>query len=605
MNVRRSLWNNGTQMNVDIGRRTIPYSTLRLRPPAPIPTWHYPLLLGIILLGLGLRFWQLDGKALWLDEIITGVFALGGSYAEIPTGAFVGLDALTEHFALNPAATCASITQHLVTDSSHPPLFFCGLHRWLVWLSPAPDRLAWALRSLPALFGTLLIPLIYALNRVAVSPPAGLMGAGLMAVSPFAVYLSQEARHYTLPMVLITLSLLCGVWMLQDLLRDRPRAWVWLLWIAVCVCGLYTHYFFLLALVAQVVALVGVCLWQGQGLLNWRGGLLGLAIAIIALGYVPWLPVLYQHFNQPATDWLSLAPGWGRLNPLYQGLAGWMIFFILLPVESQPLAIAIPLGIVMLAVFVLLVRQVWRGIGALYTRHPAHPAVSFLLATTVLIGLEFLVIIYGLGKDLTLAPRYNFVYFPGVIALVGIALAQRGERRSPLTTLSSRRKKDWRKITTSLVLGFGLLSSILVVHGLGFQKSYNPATVAAQLLQSPEEGVAIAFFYPTSQELALHLSFAYEIQQELANQETPLEVVLAFLPHADAQDPAEMSLPELMGDRPLPRSLWVVTSPGYERFLGDRTLSTSSGAATTCQRNPEQRYEIFGVPYQQYTCQVE
>lgn len=590
-------------MNVDAGRRTIPYSTLRLRPRPSIPAWHYPVLLGLVFLGLGLRFWQLDGKALWLDELITAIFALGRSYSEIPTNGFVGADGLTDSLALNPGATCASIAQNLIADSSHPPLFFCGLHRWLVWLNPEPEGLAWALRSLPVVFGTLLIPLIYALSRVAVSPAAGLMGAGLMAISPFAVYLSQEARHYTLPMVLIALSLLSGVWMLQDLLRDRVRAWVWLLWMAVSLCGLYTHYFFLLALVAQVVALVGVCLAQGQDLWNWRGALLGLAIASIALGYLPWLPVLYQHFTQPATDWLSLAPGWGRLNPLYQGLAGWIIFFILLPVESQPLAIALPLGLLMLLVFVLLGWQVWQGLRSFYNKYPAQPAVSFLLATLLLIGLQFLVIIYGLGKDLTLAPRYNFVYFPLVIALVGIALAQRVERRSPFPSSSFRRKRDWRKLTTGMVLGFGLLSSVLVVHGLGFQKSYNPATVAAQLLQPPDEDVAIAFFYPTTQELALHLSFAYQIQRELVGQAASPDVALAFLPHRTTQDPAEIALPELR-DRPLPRNLWVITSPGYERFPGDRTLSTSTGATTTCQLNPEERYEIFGVPYQQYTCPV-
>lgn len=593
-------------MNMDAGTRTIPYSTLRLRAQTPIPTWHYPLLIGLVLLGLGLRFWQLDGKPLWLDEVITAVFALGNNYRDIPTNSFIGLDALTEQFALNPDITCATIAQNLVVDSSHPPLFFCGLHRWLVWLNPAPEQVAWALRSLSALLGTLLIPLIYILNRVAVSSIAGLVGAGFMAVSPFAVYLSQEARHYTLPMVLIILSLLCGVWMLQDLLRDRVRAWAWLLWIAVSLCGLYTHYFFLMALVAQIGAWVGVCLWQGQGLLNWRGTLLGLAIAILVLGYLPWLPVLYQHLNQPSTDWLNLAPGWGWLNPLYQSLAGWMIFFILLPVENQPMTIAIPLGIIMLAVFILLARQVWQGIRNFYNQHPTHPAVSFLLLTTLLIGLEFLVIIYGLGKDLTLAPRYSFVYFPSVCALVGIALAQQVRRRSFFPSSFSQQSqpwRNWRKLTTSLVLALGLLSSLFVIHGLGFQKSYNPATVAANVLRPPDEEIAIAFFYPTFQELALHLSFAYEIQQELAGRDAPSEVSMAFLPHSVTEDPAEVSLPEVEGDRSIPETLWMITSPGYDTFPDICNLSTPIGETTTCPIASDGRHQIFGVPYQRYTCQ--
>ena len=64
------------------------------------------------------------------------------------------------------------------------------------------------MRSLPALIGVIEIAAIYCLNRLVFSKSAALMAAALMAVSPFAVYLSQEARHYTLPMLLTTLALL-------------------------------------------------------------------------------------------------------------------------------------------------------------------------------------------------------------------------------------------------------------------------------------------------------------------------------------------------------------------------------------------------------------
>jgi hypothetical protein len=53
-----------------------------------------------------------------------------------------------------------------------------------------------------------------------------------MAVSPFGVYLSQEARHYTLPILLITLALL-GLIQIQQALYSQqqlPRPIVWLFW---------------------------------------------------------------------------------------------------------------------------------------------------------------------------------------------------------------------------------------------------------------------------------------------------------------------------------------------------------------------------------------
>ena len=77
----------------------------------------------------------------------------------------------------------------------------------------------------------------------------------VMAVSPFAVYLSQEARHYTLPMLLVILALL-GLYQVQtDLYQRQFRPGIWLGWVVVNSLGFYVHYFFLLAFVAQVATL--------------------------------------------------------------------------------------------------------------------------------------------------------------------------------------------------------------------------------------------------------------------------------------------------------------------------------------------------------------
>ena len=43
---------------------------------------HYLTLAAIVLLGALLRFWHLDLKPLWLDEVITALFSLGRNYYE-------------------------------------------------------------------------------------------------------------------------------------------------------------------------------------------------------------------------------------------------------------------------------------------------------------------------------------------------------------------------------------------------------------------------------------------------------------------------------------------------------------------------------------------
>ncbi|MBC7826028.1 MAG: hypothetical protein H7126_19600, partial [Candidatus Parcubacteria bacterium] len=152
---------------------------------------HSLVLLGVVLLGTTLRFWNLDAKSVWMDEVITALFSLGRSYLDVPLEVAFSRSALDQLFTFQPT-TCAAIAQTVSTQSVHPPLFFCWLHDWLNWLQPVNQSWVWKLRALPALAGVGSILAIYYLNRIAFSRQAGLAGAIVMAVSPFAVYLSQE-----------------------------------------------------------------------------------------------------------------------------------------------------------------------------------------------------------------------------------------------------------------------------------------------------------------------------------------------------------------------------------------------------------------------------
>jgi len=190
---------------------------------------------------------------------LTAIFAMGHQYQDIPVQELISFTTLSQLFTIQTGISCPQIAQTVATESVHPPLFFCLMYHWMSGLHPDSDRWVWTLRALPALVGTGAIAAIYLLNRLAFSPAVGLMTAALMAVSPFAVYLSQEARHYTLPMLLILLSLVCLVQMQQDLCRQHLRPLVWIGWMVINIISLYTHYFCLLSLVAQVMALGDGC----------------------------------------------------------------------------------------------------------------------------------------------------------------------------------------------------------------------------------------------------------------------------------------------------------------------------------------------------------
>ncbi|MBW4661343.1 MAG: glycosyltransferase family 39 protein [Drouetiella hepatica Uher 2000/2452] len=580
---------------------------LKSLPPSFVPAIA---LLVILLLGLTLRFWHLDTKPLWLDEVLTALFTTGHSSANLPLNQFLPLSAIDSLFAYQPGLTCAQIAQTVATESVHPPLFFCLMYQWLGWLKPDAAHWIWAMRALPALLGAGAIAALYHLNRLAFSPAVGVMGAALMAVSPFAVYLSQEGRHYTLPMLLITLALAGLLQIQQDLLRfedPRLRPEIWLGWTGLNLLSLYIHYFSILAIVAQIVTLLSWIYWQRLPMTRRKWGAIALSLTGIFLGYLPWLPTMLSHIRRPETDWLiPYNPDWlDRLAPLYQTLVGWTLMFIALPVERQPQPIVILSTVLTLAFVIWLGRQLYLGFRQLWSS--GNPAVILLLGFTLCVITEFLAIAYILNKDITVVPRYNFVYYPGVCALAGACLAQSNLARSSPARSSPARSSLARSGLTrtgAIVLLAGLLSSLLVVNGGAFLKSYAPDRVAKNIAQ-PGLPIAIGVAYSSLQEVALGLSFALELQHLYPQPEDRVQI--AFIDKTQGYQQVWKTLAKLRQPLPLPLNLWVVASPGMrskdypERLRIFDPEHPQRRAKISCAIDLE-GYHRIGFPYQLFRC---
>jgi uncharacterized membrane protein len=456
---------------------------------------HYLALAGVIALGAIVRFWNLDLKPLWLDEVLTALLSLGGRYEDVPLDVVFPASTLQHLFTLKPNVSCPEIAHAVATQSTHPPLFFCLMHQWLNWIEPITQPLSWKLRALPALVGVGAIASTYLLNRIVFSPVAGLMGATFMAVSPFGVYLSQEARHYTLPMLFISLALL-GLIQIQQALYSQqlPRPLVWLFWGIVNSIGCYIHYFFFLAFIAQLLTLTGLMYWRRRMLP--RGSWLAVALVVIGVivSYLPWLPVMLGGFGRSETKWL---PKPENIAPLYQTLAGWLSMVIALPVESQPLWIQIPMVLLTIAFGGWVARQAWLGLKQ-WRQPSTHVATFTLSCFTLCVVLQFVAIIYLLGKDITVAPRYNFVYYPAVCALLGACFAFR------------KRNGKW---VNALSLSIALLSCVFVVSNLVFLKPFHPQQVARDMTFEPSVPIMMVMGYSSFQDVALGLSFALAIDE--------------------------------------------------------------------------------------------
>jgi uncharacterized membrane protein len=326
------------------------------------------------------------------------------------------------------------------------------------------------------------------------------------------------------------------------------------------------------------------------------------------LSYLPWLPIAVSHFSRPETNWLiPYKPDWtDRLEPLYQMLAGWTVMLIALPVEGQPRQITIAFSLLMLGFMLWLVWQLRTGVRQLWRSLPQYPALWLLVGFTGCILLQFFTIIYGLNKDLTVVPRYNFIYYPAVCALLGAVLANQAASQTASQAAKAATDQQ-RSLATPLLplLLVGLLSSILVVNDFAFQKSYHPDRIAQWLAFEPERPLAVVVSYESAQEVALGLSFALELRQLYSPKSIDQQVRFAFLDRSQGYQESWQRLSNFALPLLPPLNLWAVAAPGmhtkdYPSRLRLNAIPTMH--RMRCKVDPEEFHRL-GFPYQLYRCQ--
>ncbi|BAY40411.1 hypothetical protein NIES2111_47940 [Nostoc sp. NIES-2111] len=549
---------------------------------------HYLALFGLLVVGTILRFWHLGLKPLWLDEVITAIFSLGNNYQDLQLDVLIPLQQVQDIFTFRPGVSCPQIAENIARQSTHPPLFFCIMHYWLGWLTPLGEDWIVKLRSLPALFGVGAIAAIYGVNRIGFTPKSGIIAAALMAVSPFAVYLSQEARHYTLPMLFISLSLLILMQIQRDLAQEIWRLWVWLLWIIINIIGFYLHYFFAFVFFAEIATLLVLTKRYNFQLFNQSKLFLTIvfSISIVVLSFLPWILITLSHAKRTETNWLD-APS--IISPFYQILMNWILMMIFLPIENQPLIVVIISGVLMLTFVIFVGWRVFRGLKQLWINPATHLPTLTLLSFTGFILLQMIAIAYLTKKDITSVPRYSFVYYPGFCALLAASLSTNQNSRS----FSFKAQN----LPILLFTFIGFISSIFVVYNLAFQKPFQPDIVAQHLNLDPSSPVILVSTYSNYQDAVLGVSIASALEQLRSQNSQPDNfVALSPEPNLDAVWKKISQLPITVK---YPLNLWVV-GRGMRRQSFPQQLLLSN--KTVCQLDPQNHYRI-GVRHQLYRCE--
>jgi uncharacterized membrane protein len=559
-----------------------------------------------IALGLVLRFTNLTAKPPWTDEFATIVFSLGKSFQTVPLDQVLPLEQLMSPLHPDPSAGAGDVVRYLMTESNHPPLYYLLTHYWLK-LFPTEHGLAslWGARSLSALFGVAAIPATFGLAWLAFrSSLVAQMATALMAVSPFAIYLAQEARHYTLAMLWIIASLACLLMVVRSLTQTKPPPlWICLTWIGVNGLGIATHYFFVLTLMAEALVLLGLLLRQSVALVRQSKGLgplviwnrVGLAVIGTSVTGLVWLPYLGNIHNDELTEWLLRnGSGWRWTQPLIDSVGGWTTMLYLPPIQSDNLAVVIGSAIF---IGILLVATVgWFVQGFRYSwRHPAmHLSIKTLVGFVAAAIIVFWVITYGFGRDLTAAFRYNFVFFPAVVVLLGAGLAGIWEA-AQMGVTTSRKCLQPRRWQVGLILLVSFLGALVVIANQGYQKTHRPDVVIAEMAErSRQRPVVLAIAHQTHGQTGRLMAIGWDFL-DTPPAEQP-RFVLAHQPDLKDATPAYDTMQTILANRQQGIDLWMINI----RSPLDTSRREVFHPQECDQRSP--RYEVDGYKYQLYRC---
>lgn len=185
--------------------------------------------------------------------------------------------------------------------NSHPPFHIILLNGWMSVFGTSEI----AVRSLSISFSFGFLAVSAIILRRLTNRVASLAGLAILALSPYFVYLGQQARPYSLLAFLSVLSILVAA----RLHRDPENRKILAAWITLCVAMVYTQYFALLVVATEALVLYAFGRRRFHRFLT--------APIIAGIAVVPWLYyVVFVKAEQEPTGVLG-SIGWVEPPTLY------------------------------------------------------------------------------------------------------------------------------------------------------------------------------------------------------------------------------------------------------------------------------------------------
>lgn len=260
---------------------------------------HYCALAAIVAVGGYLRLTMLGQQSLWFDE------------ADI---------------VVRAQRPWTDVLSTFTIQGENGPLYNVMLAAWIRVAGISEI----AVRFPSAIAGVLALPAIYLLGRRLAGPQAGLLATGLLAISPYHIWYSQEAKMYS---IVALLAIVSSLLLIESLDSGDRRLWIG--YVIVTSAMFYTH-------VASVLIFAAQALFVVVTIRTWRWQLRAILIAGAALT-VPYIPIAIWALRVVGGD----VPTWHgdvsivetlrrvgvrfttfRSTPDVEFRAGWSYFFI-------------------------------------------------------------------------------------------------------------------------------------------------------------------------------------------------------------------------------------------------------------------------------------
>lgn len=503
--------------------------------PQPSLSMGLKLVLVVALvLGIFFRFWHIDRKVYWIDEVHTSLRSVGYSRSEfveqVPRDRPLSIDEFHQFQRLSPERGWDHSLNALAQNAEHTPFYYLCVRLAMTVFGHGIG----VTRAVAAVFSLLCLPAMYLLclqlwrfgNRgepeaqshhaASLSPHSqtnvklvGCIALLLLALSPLQILYAQEARQYSLYGLM---TLVSSAALLSALGRHRPgqQRWFSCWWPYALSTSLLLYSHLIGALVILTHGIYTLLIQRRA----WRGQFLAAGVAIASL--LPWVALYFANASYIGA-WTGRDIGLGTLAQrwLLNLSSVWFDFQVRFPgiklfdvEQGQDLAILnqpmvwLAGGFVALAIASIVL--VWRQL-------PKQISTFVLLLIILPSGLLLIPDLLSGGQRTGIA-RYLLPSYLGITLAVAYGLAWLLEQRRPWLGLNL---KHWGQGLLALLLVLSIFSNSMSAQADTWWNKYScfyDAAVAAQINQT--DG-AIVISSPRRASRLLALSYQLEPETPL------------------------------------------------------------------------------------------